>query len=208
MQSVTPSPRPRAALYSRVSSCGQKENGSLEEQEARCRAWCADHGYIVIEPPYREVYSGEDIDRPMLELLRDEVRAGRVDVIVADKVDRFSRADPAITAYIIVEAEHHGAKVEFVEVQDDSFEGQALSAVLAIVARVEHKRIQERIAGGKRRRVLGDPAKGKPARLLPVLLTLSPDGQHRGLAWRTHRDCPWRCPCIGYTICTAIRPDL
>lgn len=158
---------PRAALYCRVSSPGQKENGSLEEQEARCRAWCADHGYTVLEPPYREVYSGEDIDRPLLEQLRDEVRAGRVDVIITDKVDRFSRADPAITAYVMVEAEQYGAKVEFVEIQDDSFEGQVLAAVLAIVARVEHKRIKERTAGGKRRRVLGDPAKGKPARLLP-----------------------------------------
>lgn len=169
--SVTSSSSPvaplRAAIYCRVSSPGQKENGSLEEQEARGRAWCADHGYNVLEPPYREVYSGEDIDRPLLEQLRDEVRAGRVDVIVADKVDRFSRADPAITAYVMVEAEQYGAKVEFVEIQDDSFEGQVLTAVLAIVARVEHKRIKERVAGGKRRRVLGDAAKGKPARLLP-----------------------------------------
>ena len=158
---------PRAALYCRVSSPGQKENGSLGEQETRCRAWCADHGYTVLEPAYREVYSGEDIDRPLLEQLRDEVRAGRVDVIIADKVDRFSRADPAITAYIMVEAEQYGAKVEFVEIRDDSLEGQMLAAVLRTVAHIEHKRIKERIAGGKRRRVLGDPAKGKPARLLP-----------------------------------------
>jgi Recombinase/Recombinase zinc beta ribbon domain len=68
---------------------------------------------------------------------------------------------------VMVEAEQYGAKVEFVEIQDDSFEGQVLAAVLAIVARVEHKRIKERVAGGKRRRVLGDAAKGKPARLLP-----------------------------------------
>lgn len=158
---------PRAAIYCRVSTPGQKENGSLEEQEARCRVWCADHGYSVLEPPYREVYSGEDIDRPLLEQLRDEMRAGRVDVIITDKVDRFSRADPAITAYVMVEAEQFGAKVGFVEIQDDSFEGQVLAAVLAIVARVEHKRIKERTVAGRRRRITGDPEKGKPPRLMP-----------------------------------------
>jgi site-specific DNA recombinase len=159
----------RAAIYCRVSTSGQQENGSLEEQEARGRTWCAEHGYSILDQEhiYREVFSGEDIDRPRLDELRDEVRAGRVDVIVADKVDRFSRADPAITAYVMVEAEQYGTKVEFVEIQDDSFEGQILSAVLAIVARVEHKRIKERTVAGRRRRIVGDASKGKPPRLMP-----------------------------------------
>jgi len=163
---VVPMNPKRALIYCRVSSPGQKENGSLEEQEARCRVWCAEHGYEVFAV-YHEVYSGEDVDRPQLEALMAEVKAGRADAIVADKVDRFSRADPAITAYVMVEAEQYGATVEFVEVQDDSFEGQILRAVLSIVARVEHKRIKERVNAGKRRRVLGDPQKGRPARLLP-----------------------------------------
>jgi site-specific DNA recombinase len=102
-----------------------------------------------------------------LDRLREDVRAGRVDVVVADKVDRFSRMDPAITAYVMVEAEQYGAKVEFCEVQDDSFEGQILTAVLSIVARVEHRRIKERTVAGRRRRIVGDPANGKPARLMP-----------------------------------------
>jgi hypothetical protein len=42
-----------------------------------------------------------------------------------------------------------------------------LSAVLAIVARVEHKRIKERTVAGRRRRIVGDAVKGKPARLMP-----------------------------------------
>lgn len=157
----------RAAIYCRVSTPGQQDNGSLDDQEKHSRAYCAEHGYTVLEPPYREVFSADDIDRPLLDTLRDEIRAGRVDVVVSDKVDRFSRADPAITAYFMVEAEQYGAKVEFCEVKDDSFEGQILTAVLAIVARVELRRIKERTTSGKRRRVLGDASKDKPARLLP-----------------------------------------
>lgn len=156
----------RAIIYCRVSSPGQKENGSLEEQEARCRAWCQEHGYEIIAI-YHEIYSGEDIERPRLAEVRDEIRAGRVDVVIADKVDRFSRADPAITAYVMVEAQQYGCSVEFVEVQDDSFEGQILAAVLSIVARVEHRRIKERTSAGKRRRIMGDPSKGKQPRLMP-----------------------------------------
>jgi site-specific DNA recombinase len=164
--SALPTSTRRAIIYCRVSSPRQKDNGSLEEQEARGRAWCIEHGYHVIDV-YHEIFTGEDIDRPQLEEIRSEVRAGRVDVIVADKVDRFSRADPAITAYIMVEAQQYGCAVEFVEIQDDSFEGQILTAVLSIVAHVEHKRIKERTSAGKRRRILGGPAKGKPARLMP-----------------------------------------
>jgi DNA invertase Pin-like site-specific DNA recombinase len=156
----------RAIIYCRVSASGQKDNGSLEEQEARCRAWCDEHGYIVLAA-HHEVYSGEDVYRPKLDLIRDQVRAGEVDVIVADKVDRFSRADPAITAYVMVEAQQYGCTVEFVEIQDDSFEGQILAAVLFIVARVELKRIKDRLNAGKRRRILGDPQKAKAPRLMP-----------------------------------------
>jgi site-specific DNA recombinase len=156
----------RAIIYCRVSSPGQKDNGSLEEQEARCRKWCEEHGYQIIAM-YHEIYSGEDVDRPKLEIARDQVRNGEVDVIVVDKVDRFSRADPAITAHVMVDAEQYGCTVEFVEIQDDSFEGQILAAVLSIVARVEHKRIKERLNAGKRRRILGDPVKGKLPRLMP-----------------------------------------
>jgi site-specific DNA recombinase len=162
---LTPTAK-RAIIYCRVSSPGQKDNGSLEEQEVRCRRWCEEHGYQIVAV-YHEIYSGEDVDRPKLELARDRVRNGEVDVIVADKVDRFSRADPAITAYVMVEAQQYGCTVEFVEIQDDSFEGQILAAVLAIVARVEHKRIKERLNAGKRRRILGDPVKGKAPRLMP-----------------------------------------
>jgi DNA invertase Pin-like site-specific DNA recombinase len=157
----------RAAIYCRVSTTGQEDNGSLGEQEQRCRTYCAEHGYAVLEPPYREVFTGEDLDRPQLDTLREQMRAGHVDVVVVDKVDRLSRMDPAIAAYVMVEAEQYGTKVEFCEVQDDSFEGQILTAVLSIVARVEHRRIKERTVAGRRRRIVGDPANGKPARLMP-----------------------------------------
>jgi DNA invertase Pin-like site-specific DNA recombinase len=156
----------RAGLYCRVSSPGQADNGSLEEQEQRARLWCDEHGYDVVRVCH-EVYPGEDIDRPELDVLMADVKAGHIDVIVVDKVDRFSRADPAIAAYVMVEAQQYGVDVEFCEIEDDSFENQILRAVLSIVARVEVKRIKERVSAGKRRRVLGDPAKNRPSRLLP-----------------------------------------
>jgi DNA invertase Pin-like site-specific DNA recombinase len=105
----------RAAIYCRVSDPGQKENGSLEEQEARGRLWCDEHGYAVTSL-FHEVYSAEGINRPKLQELQEQVRLGHIDVIVVDKVDRFSRADPAITAYVMVEAKQYGCDVEFVEV--------------------------------------------------------------------------------------------
>ena len=60
----------RAAIYVRVSSPGQQEDGpSLETQEAESRAYAAQHGYQVAVL-YREVHTGTELwERPQLTAL-------------------------------------------------------------------------------------------------------------------------------------------
>ena len=116
----------RAALYVRVSSKGQEEDGtSLETQEQRCRAYCAEKGYTVAEEHvYREVHTGTELwERSVLAASREAVRRREVDVLVAFAIDRLSR-DPTHMGVIISEAEHKGVGVEFVtEPMDGSPEG-------------------------------------------------------------------------------------
>ena len=86
-----PVPQERVAIYVRVSTDRQEEEGtSLGSQEERARAYCQSLGYIV-SAVYRETYSGFELHRPELNQLREAIRSGSADVVVAYAVDRLSR---------------------------------------------------------------------------------------------------------------------
>jgi len=141
----------RAALYCRVSTQGQSDDGtSLTSQLAACREYALSHGYPVVAE-YDEVYTGTELwDRPKLTALRDAVKAGSVTVIVCYAIDRLSR-DPVHLGVILSECEHRKARVEFVtEPLDESPEGALLRFIRGYVAQVEHAKIRERTMRGKR----------------------------------------------------------
>src|SRR5256714_14188871 len=114
MASVAPQAPLRAAIYVRVSTQGQEEDGtSLDTQLERCRAHCAERGYTVAEEHvYREVHTGTELwERKKLSQLRDAARRREVGVVVAFAIDRLSR-DPVHLGVLISEADHAGAAVE------------------------------------------------------------------------------------------------
>ena len=72
-----------ALIYCRVSSDKQEENSSLGTQEAACREYCERNGY-AIGGVYTEVFTASALwERPRLSALREVVRRGDADVIVA-----------------------------------------------------------------------------------------------------------------------------
>ena len=82
-----------AALYCRVSTSGQEEDGtSLDTQEERCRHYATEQGYLIDEAHvYREVYTGTELwQRPKLTALREAIRKGCVTHLVAYAIDRKS----------------------------------------------------------------------------------------------------------------------
>ncbi len=82
--------RPRAAIYSRVSSTRQSLDGELDRQQATIEAHCAAKGYRVTGT-YRDVGSGlNDGRRGLLQLLKDVAR-GKHDVVAISYQDRLSR---------------------------------------------------------------------------------------------------------------------
>src|SRR5918911_132025 len=123
MKSVTETGTKRAAIYCRVSTTGQREDGtSLDTQLEACRDHGAGLGYAV--PPdflFREDWPGTTLDRPQL----DEVR-------------RLAR-------------ERRGCKLELVtEPLDGSPEGQLLQFVRGWAGKLEHAKIVERTSRGRR----------------------------------------------------------
>ncbi len=83
----------KAIIYTRVSSDEQVKGTSLNDQEARCRQYCADQGMEVLELFREEGASAKTIDRRMLLEAMEYCRhhKGKVDAFVVWKVDRFAR---------------------------------------------------------------------------------------------------------------------
>ena len=154
MRSV-PQPRggpPAAAIYCRVSTPGQEEEGtSLETQEARCRAYAAEHGYTLSEDHvYRDVHSGAELyERPGWVRLWDAMRAKAVSVVIAFAIDRLSREQNHV-GFIVTEADRHKVRLEFVtEVLDDTPIGKFIRSAQAFAAELEREKIRERTMRGR-----------------------------------------------------------
>jgi site-specific DNA recombinase len=153
---LRPNTRHQAAIYCRVSTVGQEEEGtSLATQEEHCRTYAAAHGYRVDEMQvYRDVYTGTELwERPRLTELREAIRQHAITGVIAYAIDRLSR-DPVHLGVILSEAEHHGVLVEFVtEPLDNTPEGQLIRFVRGYAAKVESEKIRERSLRGKRARI-------------------------------------------------------
>lgn len=149
----------RAALYVRVSSAGQAEDGtSLDTQEAGCRAF-ADARALRVLRVEKETHTGVELwERPCLTALRAAIRAREIDVVICHSIDRLAR-DPVHLGVVLSEADHAGVEVLFVtEPLDDSPEGALIRFVRGYAAKVEHEKIKERTQRGKLARI----ASGKP----------------------------------------------
>jgi DNA invertase Pin-like site-specific DNA recombinase len=88
----------QCAIYTRTSTeegLGQEFN-SLHAQAEACTAFIksqASEGWLAARRIYEDGgYSGGSLDRPALRELLDDIKAGRVDVVVVYKVDRLTRS--------------------------------------------------------------------------------------------------------------------
>jgi site-specific DNA recombinase len=88
----------RCAIYTRVSSDSglEQEFNSLDNQREASEAYVksqAHEGWKLIRDRYDDGgFSGGSIERPALQKLLEDVKKGRIDVIVVYKVDRLTRS--------------------------------------------------------------------------------------------------------------------
>ncbi|MYE45851.1 MAG: recombinase family protein [Chloroflexi bacterium] len=154
---MTPIPNPtetamRAIIYSRVSTDAQERDGtSLDTQERACVDHALDQGWEVVRR-IRDTDSGSLLEREGLTELRDALRHGIADVIVAYAVDRLSRSQNHI-GLLFDEFEGAGVTMAFVtERFEDTAVGRFILAARAFIAEVEREKIAERTMRGKEER--------------------------------------------------------
>jgi predicted site-specific integrase-resolvase len=80
----------RAAIYSRYSS-EQQRSASIEDQIRLCRERIERDGWTLIETYADAAISGATPDRPGYTKLLKDAREGKLDVVVAEALDRLSR---------------------------------------------------------------------------------------------------------------------
>jgi site-specific DNA recombinase len=143
-----------AAIYARVSSERQKEEGTIASQTALLLEYAQNHELSV--PPEwifeDEGYSGAMLARPGLESLRDLAAEGQLQVVLVYAPDRLSRKY-AYQVLLMEEFSRHGVETTFLKsAAAETPEERLLLQFQGMIAEYERAQIAERTRRGKRYR--------------------------------------------------------
>jgi len=87
-----PFERRRAVGYIRVSTLAQVEEGQSPEAQLQSIESFANYRNLQLIDVYRDDgQSGDSLQRPQLDALRQQIRAGEVDVLIVRNLDRLTR---------------------------------------------------------------------------------------------------------------------
>jgi DNA invertase Pin-like site-specific DNA recombinase len=176
----------RCAIYTRKSSEHNLDLAftSLDAQREACEAYIksqAHEGWRMIPGRYADgAFSGASLDRPALQRLSADIRAGTIDIVLVYKVDRLTRSLSDFAKLIELFDAHD---VSFVSVTQSfntsSSMGRLTLNVLLSFAQFEREligeRVRDKIAASKRKGIwvggpvpLGYAAVGKKIVVVPV----------------------------------------
>ncbi|MDF2635534.1 MAG: Resolvase protein [Pelosinus sp.] len=142
------------AIYARVSTLEQVEGYSLTDQLSSCRNRLLEMNVTNIEEYIDDGYSGEFLERPGLDRLRNDIRNKLVEHIVIYDPDRLSRN---LTNQLLLadEMEKTNTKLIFITHDyDASPEGRLFFSIRGAISAFEKAKIRERTMRGKRTKAL------------------------------------------------------
>lgn len=145
----------KVALYPRVSSAEQVNEGySIGEQTERLEKYCDAMGWTVYKVYTDPGYSGGSLNRPGLQALIKDVKAGKIDKVLVYKLDRLSRSQKD-TLYLIEDV-FLANNTDFVSMSENfdtsSPFGIAMIGILAVFAQLDRAQIKERLIMGREAR--------------------------------------------------------
>lgn len=141
-----------ATIYTRVSTKKQGEQGvSLDEQVNECVRYATEKGYTIVGAPFRDMFTGDSIDRPALDELREFVKREHVNVVVVYSMDRLSRSKEYQTLIEYEITRRYGTQIEYAtQPYEDTPHGRFTKGVMSDVAQLERDLIRERTNRDKR----------------------------------------------------------
>ncbi len=140
-----------AAIYARVSTKRQEQEGTIESQVAALMVYAEKHGYAVASAHryLDEGVSGTVLMRPGLERLRDAAYLGAFQYLLVLDVDRLAR-DLGLQALLLDELQRAGVQVIFLNSppMGQTPTEELLFAITGAFAQYERKKIGERMRRG------------------------------------------------------------
>lgn len=139
------------ALLARVSTQEQATNGySIGEQLDRMRAYCKAMNWTAYKEYIDAGYSGANTNRPALQRMIRDIRAGKVDKVLVYKLDRLSRSQKDTLE--LIEDVFLANGCDFVSMSEN-FDtstplGRAMIGILAVFAQLEREQIKDRMMLG------------------------------------------------------------
>ncbi len=143
------------ACYSRVSTTEQALNGySLNEQNERMEKYCEALGLKGIKIYSDPGFSGANVNRPGLQSMITDIRAGNIQKVIVYKLDRLSRSQR--DTLFLIEDVFLANNCDFVSMSEN-FDtstplGRAMVGILSVFAQLEREQIKERMIMGKEAR--------------------------------------------------------
>lgn len=143
------------ALYPRVSTAEQaKEGYSIAEQIDRLKSFCHAMQWNDFKIYCDAGYSGGSVNRPALQEMISDIKAGKISKVVVYKLDRLSRSQK--DTLNLIEDVFLKNDVDFVSISE-SFDtstpfGRATVGILAVFAQLEREQIKERLTLGREAR--------------------------------------------------------
>ena len=139
----------KAAIYTRVSTDNQAEVefNSCETQESKIRSFIASQNGFEIYKVYSDQgHTGANIDRPALQELLHDIQQGKIDIVIAYKIDRLTRSPKDF--YQLIEI-FENYKVSFLSITErfdtSTPSGRLLRNIMLTFAQFERELISERI---------------------------------------------------------------
>lgn len=139
----------RAAVYTRVSTSGQAQDGhSLDEQLRQCRQLLELHGHELVEV-YSDTGSGSSFEhRPEYQRMMSEMRAVW-DIVYVWKLDRLNRNLKNQVQFFDTIGTNDSYVASVTEqVQTDSPYGRFIINVMSSLAQMEREQTSERVSMG------------------------------------------------------------
>jgi len=140
----------KLAIYARVSTEKQEKQETIDSQIQVLREFAQKNNHTICEEYVDEGYSGELLDRPSLDKLRDDAKKKLFEAVLVHSPDRLSRKFIYL-GLVQEELKKGGIAVIFLNRPDskDTPEDNLLNGVQGLIAEYEKAKILERTRRGK-----------------------------------------------------------
>lgn len=137
----------KIVIYARVSTERQEEQKTIQSQLAELREICKD--FQIVEEYIDNGWSGETLDRPALDKLRNNAKDGLFEAVCIHSIDRLSRS-LYHQGILVEEFKKRGIGI-FIKDKpiEDTPEAELLFNMLGAVAQYEKAKILERTKRGR-----------------------------------------------------------